>query len=171
MKTITKALVGTVAAGAMAMASASPAMARDHRDDGIDVGDVIAGAVIIGGIAAIAGAFDGDNDDRYRDRYYRGGGNNYRYGPRGAIEQCVATVENNARRYGYRYANVTEIRDVDGRRDNLRVKGRLQVGDRYDRYGYGRYDRNRGYDTGSFTCRIDRGRVYDIDYSGIRGLR
>ena len=30
MKTITKALVGTVAAGAVAMASATPAMARDY---------------------------------------------------------------------------------------------------------------------------------------------
>lgn len=169
MKTITKALVGTVAAGAMAMASASPAMARDYydRDDGIDVGDVIAGAVIIGGIAAIAGAFDGDDDDRYRDRYYRG----YRYGPRGAIERCVAAVENNARRYGYRYANVTEIRDVDGRRGDLRVKGRLQVDGRYDRYSRYGYGRHRGYDRGKFTCRIDRGRVYDIDYDNIRGLR
>ncbi len=169
MKTISKALVGTVAAGAMAMTSAAPAMARDYydRDDGIDVGAVIAGAVIIGGIAALAGAFDGD-DDRYRDRY-RG----YNYGPRGAIERCVAAVENNARRYGYRYADVTEIRDVDGRRGDLRVKGRMTVDgryDRYNRYGYDRYDRGRGYDSGKFTCRIDRGRVYDIDYDGIRGL-
>lgn len=174
MKPISKALVGTVAAGAMAMTSAAPAMARDYydRDDGIDVGDVIAGAVIIGGIAAIAGAFDGD-DDRYRDRYRRG----YNYGPRGAIERCVAAVENNARRYGYRYADVTEIRDVDGRRGDLRVKGRMTVDGRYDRYSrygydrYDRYDRRRRYDTGKFTCRIDRGRVYDIDYDGIRGLR
>lgn len=169
MKTITKGLVGTVAAGAMVMTAAAPAMARD-RDDGIDVGDVIAGAVIIGGIAAIAGAFDGDDDRRYRDRYYRGGGN-YGYNSRGAIERCVAAVENNARRYGYRSANVTQIRDVDGRRGDLRVKGRIAVDGRYDRYGYGRYDRGRGYDQGSFTCRIDRGRVRDIDYNGIRGLR
>ncbi len=172
MKTISKALVGTVAAGAMAMTSAAPAMARDYydRDDGIDVGDVIAGAVIIGGIAALAGAFDGD-DDRYRDRYRRGYDN--RYNSRGAIERCVAAVENNARRYGYRYADVTEIRDVDGRRGDLRVKGRMTVDgryDRYSRYGYDRYDRGRGYDSGKFTCRIDRGRVYDIDYDGIRGL-
>jgi len=65
MKTVSKALVGTVAAGAMAMTSATPALARDH-DDGIDAGDVIAGAVIIGGIAALAGAFDRD-DRRYRE--------------------------------------------------------------------------------------------------------
>ena len=34
MKTISKALLGTVAAGAMAMTSASPAMARDRDNDG-----------------------------------------------------------------------------------------------------------------------------------------
>lgn len=165
MKTITKALVGTVAAGAMAMTSAAPAMARDH-DDGIDAGDVIAGAVIIGGIAALAGAFDGDDRrDRYRDR--RG----YRHGARGAVQRCVAAVERDARRSGYRNVNVTEIRDVDRKRDHLRVRGRLVVDGRYDRRGYGRYDRNRGYDQGKFTCRINRGRVYDIDYSGVRGLR
>ena len=42
MKTLTKALVGTVAAGAMVMASATPALAQRNRDnDGIDAGDVI----------------------------------------------------------------------------------------------------------------------------------
>ena len=51
MKTISKALIGTVAAGAMAL-SASPAAARDRHDDGIDAGDIIAGALVIGGIAA-----------------------------------------------------------------------------------------------------------------------
>ena len=165
MKTITNALVGTVAAGAMAMTSAAPAMANDRwDDDDIDAGDIIAGAVIIGGIAALAGAFDGDDDyDRYDRRY--------RYGPRDAVQRCVAAVENNARRYGYYNANVTEIRDVDGNRGNLRVKGRLVVDGRYDRYDRWGYDRDRGYDRGRFTCRIDRGRVYDIDYDGIRGLR
>lgn len=174
MKPISKALVGTVAAGAMAMTSASPAMAQYRdRDDGIDVGDVIAGAAIIGGIAAIAGAFDGD-DDRYRDSYnYNRGGyynGNRGYGdPRAAIERCVAAAESNAQRYGYRSANVTQIRDIDNNRDNIRVKGRIEVGGSYG-YGYG-YNRNRGYDDGNFTCRVDySGRVYDLDYSGISGL-
>jgi hypothetical protein len=29
----------------------------------------------------------------------------------------------------------------------------------------------RGYDSGRFTCRVRYGRVVDLDYSGIRGLR
>ena len=182
MKTISKALVGTVAAGAMAVASASPAAARD-RDDGIDAGDVIAGAVILGGIAAIASA--ASKRDRYDDRYYNGRYDDRRgYYRRGngqrAVERCIRAAERDAQRYGYRYADVTQIRDVDRKRGGWRVKGRIVVDGargygRYNRYNsrYDRYDR-RGYrsgDSGRFTCDIRRGRVVDIDYRGIRGLR
>lgn len=173
MKTISKALVGTVAAGAMAMTSAAPAMARDHRDGGISVGDVIAGAVIIGGIAAVASAV-GNNRDSYRYDNRRGGGygygSNYGYSPRAAVEQCVNAVRRDARQSGYRFADVTQIRDVNDRRNGWRVRGNLLVeNDRY-RGNWNRNDR-RGYDTGSFTCQIEYGRVRNINYSGIRGLR
>jgi hypothetical protein len=189
MKTLSKALAGTVAAGAMVLASATPAVARDH-DDGIDAGDVIAGAVIIGGIAAILSSGN-NNRDRYdyRDgRYHDGdtynGGYN-RYGnPRNAVERCIAAVENDARRAGYRSADVTEIRDVDRAGRGFEVKGRLVVDgsrgwgnynrqyNRYDRYDrYGNYDRGYDRDSGRFTCDFERGRVVDLDYSGIRGLR
>ncbi|MXP43307.1 hypothetical protein [Allopontixanthobacter sediminis] len=181
MNNISKTLVGTVAAGAMAMTSAAPAFARD-RDDGISAGEIIAGAVIIGGIAAIASAASKDrgydrnyNDGyRYNARDNRGGYNDYygRGNPRAAVEQCVRVAELNAQRAGYRFANVTDIRDVDDKRYGWRVKGRIDVqgqrgyGDRYDRY-----DRGRRADSGSFTCDISRGRVVGLDYSGVRGLR
>ena len=76
MKTITKALVGTVAAGAMAMASAAPAQAqyRDRDRGGIDAGDIIAGALIIGGIAAVTGAIGGRNRGYNDGRVYEGSG-------------------------------------------------------------------------------------------------
>lgn len=184
-KTLAKGTLGTVAAGALALTSAAPAMANDHRDGGISAGDVIAGAVIIGGIAAIAAAVGNDRDDyRYRDGYrYR---DNYRYNdhwrvrgnPRAAVERCITAVERDARRAGYRFADVTQIRDVDDTRYGWRVRGNLVVdGDRYRNNGWGRYDRNDRYDrygrsdSGRFDCRIDRGRVYDVDYSGVRGLR
>ena len=50
MKTMSKVLVGTVVAGAMAVSSIAPAAAQDyrHRGNGIDVGDIIAGAVVLG---------------------------------------------------------------------------------------------------------------------------
>lgn len=197
MKTFSKALVGTAAAAAVAVSSASPAVARDHRG-GIDGGDIIAGALVIGGIAAIAAAAsnnndrdydrygygdnwrgrDGWSDGRYRDGYY-GRGN-----PRQAIEQCVRAAERNAARYSYGRADVTDIRDVRNTRWGYEVRGRIAVntrgrdwrsGDRYYGNGWGGDYRGwnnslRGYDSGSFKCKVERGRVVDLDYSGIRGL-
>ena len=180
MQTITKGLMAAAAAGAMAL-SATPAAAQYRdRDKGIDAGDVIAGALIIGGIAAVASAakkdryddryrtrgYGYDNDRRYDRRYNRGYDNSQR-----AVQLCAAAVQRDVRRYGYRYADVTQIRDVDRERYGYEVKGRLVVdGQR----GYGRhdrYDRRRRSDEGRFTCDVSRGRVVDIDYRGIRGLR
>ena len=182
MTTISKALVGTVAAGALAMVPATAASAADRygRNDGISVGDIIAGAVVLGGIAAVAGSLGGRND-RYDDRYYRNGNSGYYNGnPRAAVEQCVQAARVEAQRRGYRYAQVTDIRDVDDTRYGWKVKGRMTVdgsrgyysNSRYDRYDdqYGRYDSRYGRDDGNFTCYIDRGRVSRLDYSGIRGL-
>ncbi len=166
-KTITKGAFGTVAAGAMALATASPAMAQDrHRDRGIDAGDVIAGAVIIGGIAALAGAFDNNNrrDRNYRDRNYRGD-RAYNSNPQRAIERCVRTAERQARRFGgWRYADVTQIRDVDRTRYGFRVQGRMQV------QGSSNY-RGSNSDRGRFTCYVENGNNPQVDFRGIRGLR
>lgn len=193
MKTFSKALVGTAAAAAVAVSSATPAMARDHRG-GIDGGDIVAGALVIGGIAAIAAAAsnnndrygygddwrgrDGWNDDRYRQGFYRQGN------ARSAIEQCVRTAERTASRYSYGRADVTDVRNIKQTRWGYEIKGRIAVnssgrdwrrGDRdYGRGWNGDYrgwdNSLRGYDSGSFKCRVERGRVVDIDYSGIRGL-
>jgi hypothetical protein len=197
MNIITKGLVGTVAAGAMALASASPAMARDgrhHDHDGISAGDVIAGALVIGGIAAIASAASHHDRDRYDYNYPDGrygprgydGWNDYRSNPRQAVAMCVntATREANRQSYGGR-ARVTDIRDIDPHRDGYTVRGRIAVNTwgrdwrRGDRdYGrgwdddYRGWNRNlRGYDSGSFTCEVRYGRVVDLDFHGIRGLR
>ena len=196
MKTITKAWVGTVAAGAMALTAASPAMAqnRDHNRDrdrgGISAGEVIAGALIIGGIAAVASAASNNNRDRdyrgndrrgYDDRYY----GNDRSNPRQAVEQCVGIAERDAARksWGNR-AKVTDVRSIRDTRKGYTIKGRIAVntqnrnwrqGDRRYGNGWGNdyrgwNDNLRGYDAGNFTCKVEYGRVVDIDYSGIRGL-
>jgi hypothetical protein len=164
--------LGAVAATALTAASVTPAMADDRRGrDGIGAGEIIAGAVVIGGIAALAGAFDGD---RGRDRYdyrdgYRGdrydrfdrGGFGFGGGPRAAVDRCVRAAENQARRFGgYRYADVIDVRDIDRTRDGFRVRGRIDVGG-----GYGRGDR------GNFTCRVDGRGAPFIDFDGIRRLR
>jgi len=175
-RTLAKGALGTVAAGAMALATASPAMAKDR--DGISAGDVIAGAVVIGGIAALAGAFDGDRKDRryrdrdYRDRDYRGYPNAYGYrGGHGqqAVQRCITAVERQAQRAGYRYARVTEVRDVDRERRGWEIEGRIEVAGAYG-YNQRRY-KQRKPDRGKFTCDIRRGQIVDIDFKGIRGLR
>lgn len=182
MAKLPKALIGAIAAGAVATVPTSAAVAqyRDYRDRdrGISVGDIIAGAVVIGGIAAVAGALGRGDNYRYDERYYRDGRYGYYNGnPRAAVEQCVNAARQDARRRGYGYAEVTDIRDVDDTRYGWRVKGRIAVdGNRgyYDRgyYDRGRYGDRYGYDrdNGSFTCYTDRGRVTRLDYSGIRGL-
>ena len=180
MKNFNKALVGTAAAAAMAV-SATPAMARDRHDDGIGAGEIIAGALIIGGIAAIASASNNNRDryayDRagYRGdyRYYNGYRDNYRQrdGSRRAVNQCIRAAENEAARYGGR-ANVTEIRDIDRKRYGYRVKGNIVVADGYNGYRGHRNYRGRGYyDNGSFTCYTDRGRVSDVRLKGLGNYR
>lgn len=136
MKTLTQALVGTLA-GALALGTASPAMAQYARHYG----------------------------------YARAGD------PRSAVAQCVSAAQRSADRYAYGHARVTGIRDVDARRDGYTVKGRIAVresgrhwrgGNRYYRNGWN--NRARGYDTGSFTCRVRYGQVAYLDFHGIRGL-
>jgi len=205
MTTISKALVGAVAAGAMAMVPLTAASAQSRydyrdRDRGISAGDIIAGAVVLGGIAAVAGALGGGNN-RYDNRYYRDGRYGYYNGdPRQAVEQCVNAARQDARSRGFRFAEVTQVRDVNDTNYGWKIRGNLVVeGDRYgngygngygdyrnygDRYsssyrGYGdRYNNYRSYDnrggygqdSGGFTCWIDRGRVKRVGSAGIRAL-
>ena len=180
MKTISKALIGTVAAGAMALA-ATPAAARDRYDDGIDAADIIAGALVIGGIAAVAssignnrgyngtygGPYYGDYNGRYDSRYGNYGYNYNRYGnSRQAVEQCVSAAQGGA--YG---ARVTDIRSIDRKRDGYRIKGTVVVNERGGGWGrdYNYRYSGRNYDQGRFSCYVQYGRVVDLNYSGLRG--
>ncbi|WP_338445017.1 hypothetical protein V5F89_07385 [Pelagerythrobacter marensis] len=113
-----------------------------HRDRGIDAGDVIAGALILGGIAAVASSIDNDRyeprrDYRSPDRGYRGDGLDR------AADMCVAEIERDAR--------VASVDGVDRTSRGWQVRGTL-------------------YDGQAFTCRIGNdGRIEDIDY-GRRGV-
>ena len=177
MNKLTKAAVGAATAGAMVM-SATPAMARDRYDrDGISAGEIIAGAVVIGGLAAILSASDNDRygdryDGRYRDDYRGRYDNDPRYGygydynrygnSRSAVSQCVSAVERGSRRYGN--TDVTQVTSIDRKRDGYKVKGRVVVRDGYG----GRWGRGGYYDQGKFSCDIRYGRVQDIKFSGLR---
>ena len=74
-----------------------------HHDNGVDVGDILTGVLIIGGIAAIASAVEGDRD---RDRrsappYPDQRRGDYRYdegrGLDRAVSLCVDAIERDAR--------------------------------------------------------------------------
>lgn len=181
-----KTLTGSAALAAMTLATA-PASAQgyygydryDHRRDGISAGEVIAGAIVIGGLAAILSA---QNQGRYGYDGYNGYNGYYgpRYGgARQAIGACVAVAQRNASRFGP--ARVTRITGIDRTPYGYRIAGRIQVQgsgyggygyDPYNRYGYGNgyaYGRDGwgGNDRGGFRCIVDRGRVVDINYRGL----
>jgi hypothetical protein len=162
-------------------------MARDRYDrhDGLSTGEVIAGALVLGGIAAVAaaasdnGGYNYARGYRYNDFRY-GNGYGYGYGnPRSAVEQCVLTAERTANRYSWGgRSKVTDIRDIDARRGGYTVRGRIAVNSRNGdwRRGWGNdwrgwNSRYNGYDAGTFRCDVRYGRVVDIDFNGIRGLR
>ena len=152
------------AASALAAAfslSATPAMAhgyyhhhRWHRDR-VDGGDVLAGALIIGGIAAIASAANmQDRQDREpaspppplpADR--QGYGNDQAEPDTGldrAADLCADAVERGPNR-------VESVDDVRRDRDGWAVAGVLQNG-------------------AGFTCRVGNdGQVQDVDIAGSRG--
>ena len=199
MKTITKALAGTIAAGAMVIGSAAPAVAqeryRDH-DRGIEAGDVIAGALVIGGIAAVAAAASNDRDrDRdyrygdYQDRDYRADYRDRDYRDRNWNGRGSGWYDY---RSGYRYGrgNANPDRAVQrciqaaenqaqrwggGRAEVTRInnvdreRGGFEVTGRIavnNRYNRGWNNRDR-YDSARFYCDYRGGRVVDIDFDGL----
>jgi hypothetical protein len=107
-----------LAMAALAITAAAPAEAggrRHHRHhDGIDGGDIVAGAVVIGGIAALASAIDSGNREK-QDR---------------AVDFCSQEAE--AREGG----RVSDILRVSKRRGYYTVEGVLDLGD--DGRGEGR---------------------------------
>jgi hypothetical protein len=181
--------IAMLGAAAATIVAATPADARDRGygrgHDGIDAGDVIAGALIIGGIAAIASASSRNDrsygrgygrydDRRYNDRGwgYNDGGYGYYnngYNSRRAVDQCVQAARRDASRYGW--ARVTDVTSIERVRGGYAVRGRLVVdrgGRGSDRgYYYDRYDDR--YDKGRFTCVTRYGGVDDLRLGGLRG--
>ena len=162
MNKISKLVTGAAAAALVTTGfAAAPAQAQSYRyydrDRGIDVGDVVAGVAIIGGIAAIASALGRDGDRYGYDNRYR-----YRNDYRSAVNTCGYQAERYAR------GGRVSVTDVDRRGNGYRVRGVVDSGGGYDRYGrnygygYDRYDR---YDARvAFSCDTDRyGRIRDFD--------
>lgn len=118
----------------------------------------LAGFVTIGGAMAFSTAGLATAHEPYRDR-------GWRMHSQGAVQRCVAAAERDAGRYGYGRAHVTEITSIRDKRAGFVVKGRIAVDFRRDGW------RHRGRDSGKFTCRLRYGRIDDIRFSGIHGLR
>jgi len=98
-----------VAAVASLVASAVPAEARRwhrHHDD-VDAGDVVAGAVLVGGIAAIANAISEGNREKQD----------------AAVDACAGEAEN---RTGGRVADIGRVSKSKG---YYTVEGRVEQGD------------------------------------------
>jgi hypothetical protein len=171
MKILTKSLLSAGAAAAALVGVASPAIAAHGNRDSINAGDIIAGALIIGGLAAVLSGDDrydnGRNDD---GRGYRGGrdGSGYGYDNRGngrdAVNRCVATAERWASRYGQ--ADVTEVRDIDRTRYGYKISGNLVLRDGWrGNDGRGYEGRGRGDDHE----RNERGREHGGAWNNYRG--
>ncbi|MBC2776917.1 hypothetical protein [Parasphingopyxis marina] len=180
MNILGKTLMGATAATALAVAA--PAQARDNG--GIDGEDVLVGALILGGVAAvIAAVSDNDDDDRYErqarydpryDRRNTRPNNGYNNGyyrqqnltPRAAVNQCATAAQRRASQYGR--ARITEITDIDRDRNGYDVEGRLVVNE--GRWNNGGRRWNAGYnnvDNGRFSCRIRYGQVERVRIRGI----
>jgi hypothetical protein len=138
------------------------------------------------------GGYDNGGYNNGNQYGYDRGGNG-----REAVSQCVSGVERWASRYSRaEVTEVRDIQRTrngyvvkgklvlqDGYRGNdrggygSRGYGQQSYGNDYERgngrgYGYGNNRGNdrgydRGYDKGRFTCYVERGRVVDIDYSGL----
>ena len=116
---------------------------RYHRDR-VDAGDVIAGALIIGGIFAIASAAsNNDRNDRYdSDRYDNDYVSNADFDR--AVDSCIDRIE--------RQQRIGSVDNVGRTRSGYSVSGTL-------------------YDGTSFSCQVSgSGRVLDVDY-GFSGVQ
>lgn len=155
---------GVIAAAAAASLAATPAAAQGwgggwgghrHRDH-IDAGDVIAGVLIIGGIAAIVSAASKNKrdsrDDGYRGDYPRerqgsnyGNDNDQQWQQNGSVDSAVNRCSNEVSRGSGRKFSVETInRDGDG----WRVEGRAAEG-------------------GNFTCSVDTsGQIRNVQVDG-----
>ena len=136
---------------------ATPAMARDnwghgrhHRGSHVSTGDVFAGLLILGGIAAVASAASKDRDEReaddyrYREPYpdnrpvYRESSSYSAGNIDSAVDQCVGEVERGDER-------VAAVDNAARTTSGWQISGQLDVG-------------------GNFSCAIDNdGRIRGID--------
>ena len=143
------------AAFALAILPSAPADARHYRHwngDGVELGDLVVGAIVIGGIAIlvseIARARDNDGTIFGNDRKRRSSAEN------AAVEACASAAQRRVREEGHN-GRVRDITDVQRLGDSLRVRGVVVYRPSGD------WSRDGGYDWSSarFTCSYTLGRI------------
>jgi hypothetical protein len=162
----------SAAAAAIAAAlslTATPALARGgwgdrhhHRGNGVDAGDVFAGLLVIGGIAAIASAASKNKQSRDADYRYPDSDVPADPAPAPSVDYGASRDDRTAGDYGYRAGNLDGVVD--------RCVGEVEQGqarvdsvDSVNRDGEGWRVEGRA-DGRDFTCSVDRdGNVRDID--------
>jgi len=176
--------LGVVSAVAMTGAAIAPAAARDHgrygwggyghhrhyrHGGGLDAGDVIGIAALIGAVAVIASAASKDRDTRasdartpYPDSYPDGRRADGRYdaapasGEDAAVDACVDAVRDEAERAGG-YAEILDVeRPLARGQTDWDVEGRVEQRRTY---------RDSDGQTRRFSCDVRNGRVADVRLS------
>lgn len=165
MRHLTRLILGSLAAATLVIGMAAPAAARDnhrryhHRGSGF--GNFLAGALVVGTIAAIA------SSSSKRDRAAERSDLPPPPPPQafGLDEQddnglnaCAATAEREAQRYTRDNARVVEIRAVDNSGRNTRFTGRVEVADDGHSGGRPGFDGERR-ESARFTCTAEYGQV------------
>lgn len=148
MRDFSRKLTCGAIAALLLMTAAAPAEARHRRwDRDVDAGDVVGAAILIGGIAAVASAFNNDG---------RGGS----YGAeRRAVDACVREAERGVSRYDR--IRVRDITDVERRGGYYHVRGVMDV-----RGYFAGLDHGEAVASDSFTCTARGGRIYDFRRDG-----
>lgn len=158
MKIPARLLLSAATATFLTVSAAAPAevrpYGRHHRHhDRIDAGDVLLGAILLGGIVAVASAA---SKDRGRNGDW---GRDDPDAERAAVEQCADAAEQEARDRS-RNARVTDITDVERRGVSYRVRGIIDYRPGNDDSDDRRWDDYR--DNSRFTCTVRYGRILDL---------
>lgn len=176
--------IGAVAAAALAAGSVSPAAARDygyggygggyygngyggyggygghrhHRDrDGLNAGEVIGIAALIGVVAVLASSASKDKKARTGE-YPRNSDRSDGYGAgsqEDAVDACAVAARDKASESG-RYAEVVDVETPQSTQDGWSVEGRVEQRGNY---------RDRSGETRHFYCTVRDGRVAEISIS------
>ncbi len=120
---------------------------------------MILGAIVLGGIAAVASAASNSGRDRSRKGDWGGGWSRDEGTEDAAVEACARAAEREGGRYG-RDARVEDITSVGRQDGGYRVHGVVSAerGDGNGRYG----------DKSRFSCSVHYGQVDDVHFEDDR---